>query len=526
MRFRRANPNDPPKPQRSTRGRMIITALAGALCVFAFAPFGWWPLEILGLATLFYQVLRSDGVKSAGLIGWAFGFGWTAAGTHWLYVSMHNFGGMPAPLAAAAVLLLAWAMGFYVALAMGGAIWLRKRWALPLPAANLLLLPAMWALFEWLRGWLFTGFPWLSSGYAHNHSPLGGYAALLGVYGLGWLAALCAGALLLLFHPTRWRAMTLVGLILASGAGLSLIQWTQTAGQPITVRLLQGNVPQDEKFNGAHVLATLKQYQDAITAAPADLIATPETAVVMLPQQLPPDYLAGIGQFLTKTGSKLILGIPLADSETAYFNSVIGMGPASGASFYRYDKHHLVPFGEFIPPGFRWFVNLMAIPLGDITSGAPLQASFAVKQQRVLPNICYEDLFGEEIAAQLHRPAAGQQPATILLNTSNLAWFGDTIAIPQHLQISQMRTLETGRPMLRATNTGATAIIDAHGSVVQQLAPNTRGVLAATVQGMAGNTPYIVWGNQLFLALATLALGAAWLIGYRRLHAKKAAKAA
>jgi apolipoprotein N-acyltransferase len=526
MRFRRANPNDPPKPQRSTQGRMKITALAGALCVFAFAPFGWWPLEILGLATLFYQVLRSDGVKSAGLIGWAFGFGWTAAGVHWLYVSLHTFGGMPAPLAAAAVLLLAWAMGFYVALAMGGAIWLRKRWALPLPAANLLVLPAMWALFEWVRGWLFTGFPWLSAGYAHNHSPLAGYAAIIGVYGLGWLAAVCAGALLLLFHATRWRALALAGAIMAAGGGLSLLQWTYAEGKPISVRLLQGNVPQDEKFNGAHVQATMKQYQDAITAAPADLIATPETAVVMLPQQLPPDYLPGISQFLNKTGSNLILGIPLADSQSAYFNSVIGMTSAAGASYYRYDKHHLVPYGEFIPLGFRWFTNLMAIPLGDMTSGPALQPAFPVKQQRVLPNICYEDLFGEEIAAQLNTPSGGQKPATMLLNTSNLAWFGDTIAIPQHLQISQMRTLETGRPMLRATNTGATAIIDGHGTVVRQLAPNTRGTLAATVQGMAGSTPYILWGNKLFLALAALALGGAWLIGHRRLRAKNQPKAA
>jgi apolipoprotein N-acyltransferase len=151
MRFRRADPNAPPKPQRSTRGRMIITGLAGALCVFAFAPFGWWPLEILGLATLFYQVLRSADVKAAALVGWAFGFGWTAAGTHWLYVSLHTYGAMAAPLAVAAVLLLAAAMAVYVALAMGCAAWLRKRWALPLPAANLLVLPAMWALFEWLR---------------------------------------------------------------------------------------------------------------------------------------------------------------------------------------------------------------------------------------------------------------------------------------------------------------------------------------------------------------------------------------
>src|SRR5476649_2386518 len=324
MRFRRTDPNAPPKPQRSTPGRMIIAALAGAASVFAFAPFGWWPVEILALAVLFYQVLRGSTVKSGALIGWAFGFGWTAAGTYWLYVSLHYYGDMAAPIAAAAVALLAFGMGFYVALAMGAAAWLRKRWLLPLPAANVLVLPAMWGVFEWIRGWLFTGFPWLSAGYAHNHSPLAGYAPLVGVYGLGWLAALCAGALLLLAHRTRWIATGGIVALMGAGYGLGFVQWTQPEGQAISIRLLQGNIPQDEKFNGAHVQATLKLYQDMITAAPADLIATPATAAT---------------------------------------------------SYYRYDKHHLVPYGEFIPYGFRWFVNLMSIPLGDITSGANLQPS-------------------------------------------------------------------------------------------------------------------------------------------------------
>lgn len=502
---------------------MLITGLAGALCVFAFAPFGWWPLEILGLATLFYQVLRSTSVKSAALIGWAFVAGWTAAGVHWLYVSMHTYGGMPAPLAALAVLLLGAAMGVYGALAMGTAWWLRQRWTLPLPAANLLVFPAVWALFEWVRGWLFTGFPWLSSGYAHNHSPLAGFAPVIGVYGLGWLAAVIAGALLLLLHRSRLRAAALAVTICVAGAGLGFLQWTYPEGKPISVRLLQGNIPQDEKFNGAKIVTTMKLYQDAITAAPADLIATPETAIITLPQQLPPDYLPGIAQFLNKTNSNLILGIFTADSQTAYFNSVIGIPAKLGSGYYRYDKHHLVPYGEFIPYGFRWFVNLMSIPLGDMTSGREIQPAFPIKDQRVLPNICYEDLFGEEIAAQLNRPALDQKPATMLLNTSNLAWFGDTIAIPQHLQISQMRSLETGRPMLRATNTGATAIINGEGKVVQQLPVNTFGTLAATVQGMAGSTPYIIWGNKLFLALTALSLAGAWFWAKRSKNQPKAA---
>jgi apolipoprotein N-acyltransferase len=203
-----------------------------------------------------------------------------------------------------------------------------------------------------------------------------------------------------------------------------------------------------------------------------------------------------------------LYGIPLTDGPNRFSNSVAGVSP-SGQT-YRFDKQHLVPFGEFVPWGFRWFVDMMRIPLGDFNRGARIQPAFAVKDQRVLPNVCYEDAFGEEIAEQLR---VSPQPATMLLNASNLAWYGESVAIPQHLQISRMRSIETGRPMLRSTNSGATAVIDAHGKVEGVLQPYTRGVLSAKVQGMEGMTPYIRFGNLLFLALAALALAAAWFSG-------------
>jgi apolipoprotein N-acyltransferase len=508
MRWRRAKPGDPPAPQRSTRGRMMIAALAGAASVFSFAPFGWWPLQILCLALLFYQALRSATPKAGALVGWAFGFGWCLANTHWLVVALNRFGGLPLPLAVAAIALLAAAMGIYAAMAMYSALWLRKRWLLPLPAANLLMLPAMWALFEWVRGWLFTGFPWAAAGYAHNDGPLGGYAAIVGVYGVSWLAALCAGALLLAAHRTRWFALGGLAAVMAAGIGLRYVDWTHAVGQPISVRLLQGNTPLQQKFDARHTLETLVRYRDTIAAEAADLIATPETAIMLFQHQLPPDYLPSLGQFAKRSGSHLVLGIPLMDSPTKYSNSVIGVPPDSGLPTYRYDKHHLVPFGEFIPTGFRWFTNMMQIPLGDQTPGPALQLPFQVKSQRVLPNICYENLFGEEIAANL---ANDPNPATLLLNVSELAWYGESIAIPHHLQISQMRTLETGRPMLGATNSGATVVIDSHGKVAAALPYYRAGVLKATLRGTAGNTPYIVLGNRLFLALAALAVAGAWL---------------
>jgi apolipoprotein N-acyltransferase len=359
-----------------------------------------------------------------------------------------------------------------------------------------------------MRGWVFTGFPWAASGYAHHASPLSGFAPLVGVYGIGVLVALCGSCLAMLTQRGRWPAIGLLCALMAAGFGLKQIDWTRPHGNPITVRLLQGNVAQGEKFEAAHINQALALYQGMITAAPADLIATPETAIVLFPQQLPPDYLPGLARFARATGSSLMYGIPLTDGPGLYSNSVAGLGPAGQT--YRFDKQHLVPFGEFVPAGFRWFVDMMRIPLGDFTRGAKVQPAFAVKDQRVLPNVCYEDAFGEEIAGQLRSSPA---PATMLLNVSNLAWYGESVAIPQHLQISRMRALETGRPMLRSTNSGATAVIDAKGKVDAVLAPYSRGVLAATVQGMEGTTPYIRFGNLLFLALGALALGAAWISG-------------
>lgn len=515
MRFRRQDPNAPAKAPKSTWARMLIAAVAGAVAVLAFAPFGYWPLQIASLGVLFYQVLRASSVKKGALIGWAYGFGWCAAGTHWLYISMHRYGDMAAPLAVIAVALLALLMAIYVALAMGAAGWLRQRWTLSIPVMALLVLPAMWTLFEWTRGWLFTGFPWLATGYAHNASPLAGFVPIVGSYGTGWLAALSAGALLLTMHRTRWPALAGVVALYAAGFALQGVDWTHAVGRPISVRLLQGNVPQQQKFDPAFVLGALNMYQKAITQAPADLIATPETAVTVLPHQLPPGYLDNLASYAQGTGSTILLGMPVLDEQQQFYNAALGItGQPAGVPYYQYRKHHLVPFGEFVPPGLHWFVAMMAIPLGDMGRGADVQAPLAVRDQLVLPNICYEDLFGEEIAGQLASAHhAGKQSASVLLNISNLAWFGDSIAIPQHLQISQMRSLETGRPMLRATNTGATAVIDGEGVVLSLLAPATSGTLAANVQGMGGMTPYILAGNKLMLALTALALLAAFLLG-------------
>jgi apolipoprotein N-acyltransferase len=495
----------------------LIALVAGALNVFAFAPFGIWPLQIATLSLVFWLAMREPSPKHSACIGGLYGFGWSVAGVHWLYVSMHQYGGLPAWMSVLAVALLGVVLGAFAAMAMASGTWLKQRWALAPAVVLLLVFPAVWTLFEWARGWVLTGFPWVTSGYAHTAGPLAGFAPVIGVYGLAWLSAVVAGCIVLVRMNKLAGALAVA--ILVAGFGLKTINWTEANGQPISVRLLQGNVPQEMKFAQERIEATLSLYHDMIRTAPADLIATPETAIPLLSSQLPPDYLERLNSYARESNSHLVLGIPVTDGPRRYANSVLGFAPGPAAKPYRYDKHHLVPFGEFIPLGARWFVEMMNIPLGDFTSGGLLQAPFAVKDQWVLPNICYEDLFGEEIAAQLAASYfSGMPQATLLLNVSNIAWFGDSIALPQHLQVSQMRSLETGRPMLRATNTGATAIINPKGEVTAQLPPFERGTLTATVQGYKGLTPYALAGNKLIVALAFLALGGAWLLSRRKSH--------
>ncbi|MBN3736842.1 apolipoprotein N-acyltransferase, partial [Burkholderia sp. Tr-20390] len=312
--------------------------------------------------------------------------------------------------------------------------------------------------------------------------------------------------------------------LIAVGLGLSQVTWTVPANKPLTVRLLQGNVKQDIKFEEAGIDAAIKMYTQMIIEKPADLIVTPETAIAVMIQELPEPFAVAIRKFSDTTGSAVLFGaVGASVTEDGHYvdytNSLYGVTPNS-RDIYHYDKHHLVPFGEFIPWGFRWFVDLMKMPLGDFARGALVQKPFLVHNQPVMADICYEDLFGEEIAATIRD---NPQPPGVLVNVTNLAWFGDTIALDQHLQIARMRSLETGRPMLRATNTGMTAAIDAHGRVLGQLKPFTIGSLDVRIEGTSGFTPYVTSGNNIVLAvsLVLLAFGFTFGPGLRRRNGKK-----
>jgi apolipoprotein N-acyltransferase len=370
---------------------------------------------------------------------------------------------------------------------------------------------------------LFTGFPWAASGYGQVDGPLAVLAPFLGVYGIGAVLAF-AGALLGVAGRAAWtrRGLPAVPVLLAVALLALPTAWGLAGGPPdftrpgppLRVALLQTNVAQDEKFAADRMPAALAWVAQALTTVRADLVVTPETAVPLLPDQLEelaPGYWSALRQHFSQPGGPAALvGVPLGSYDAGYTNSVVGLSAAMSApdAAYRYDKTHLVPFGEFIPTGFRWFTELMNIPLGDFNRGPLNPPSFAVRGARVAPNICYEDLFGEELARRFADPATAP---TILANVSNIGWFGDTIAIPQHLGISRLRSLELQRPMLRATNTGATAVIDHRGVVQAALPPFTVGVLQATVQGREGVTPFARWAGAVGLwplwALAALGLG-------------------
>jgi apolipoprotein N-acyltransferase len=460
----------------------------------------WW-LQLLSLAVLAGLLPRQAAARHAALVAGLFATAWLAGTWWWLFISMHVYGGLAAPLAVAAVLLLAASLGLYYALA-GALTWWLGREA---RVRGAIVFAATWLLAELMRGVWFTGFPWGAGGYAHVQGPLAALAPWVGVYGIGFVAALvgalAAGLVALQVQAWReegqhapraalWAACGICGVLVAA-AQVVPAGHSAPAGEPLSVALLQGNIPQDEKFQtGSGIPQALDGYARALRDSGASLTVAPETAIPLLPGQLPSGYLQALADHLAGKQQAALVGLPLGSFAQGYTNSVIGLG-APGTP-YRYDKHHLVPFGEFIPPLFRWFTDLMNIPLGDFNRGRVDQASFEWRGQRLAPNVCYEDLFGEELARRFADPA---QAPTILVNLSNIAWFGNTLAIDQHLQISRMRALELQRPMIRATNTGATALIDAAGQVRQLLPRHTRGVLQVQVQGHAGMTPFARWAS-------------------------------
>lgn len=511
--------------RRIVRTKAGIAAFGfGLLHAASFAPWQHWLVSLAALVGLFatmrHAARRGAAPSAQAGLAAAFGMGWFGAGLSWLFVSMNTYGNLPAPMAAAAVVLFAAYLSLYPAAASWVAFrFFSHRGPLVLAAG----LAGAWTLAELARGWVLTGFPWLAIGYAQIDGPLARLAPLAGVYAVGAatvaVAALAAGA-----WPAHGgghvdRRDTRRGAVAAATAAVAALAlalavprggWTSPAGPPLSVRLVQGNVAQDMKFRPERIVAAMTDYAAHFEASAATLTILPETAWTVPWDRTPAPVARRIVDHVAR-GHAIAIGMPLIVRPTRedgprISNSVLllepGRVPDPAQPASRYDKRHLVPFGEFVPWGFGWFVRMMRIPLGDFARGGAGQPPFEVGGQRIAFNVCYEDLFGEGIRQAL----PGLQGATVLANVSNIAWFGDSHALPQHLQISRMRTLETGRPMLRATNTGVTAAIDADGRVLARLEPLTAGTLDVRIQGTTGLTPFARWGNApaLLAALASL----------------------
>jgi len=325
--------------------RHLVLLLAGALCTLGFAPFGIFPIPVLALAVLFALLHRAESRREAGWLGFVFGLGLFSVGVSWIYVALHDYGDMPMSLAAPATLLFAAFLALFPVLAayMQACIPVGKNIRL------VLVMPACWVLIEWLRGMIFTGFPWLTLGYAHSGSPLAGYAAMLGVYGVSLVAAISAGLLVIVLRA-RWNRLGKVAVITllavwSCGAVLRGITWTVPNGEPFSVALLQGNIAQRLKFDDSALVGTLETYRRLVLDSDARLIVLPETAMPLLRGELPSNLISQLRDHAKQNDGDVVIGSFDRD-QGGFYNSVFTLG-ASEEQHYR--KHHLVVFGEFIP---------------------------------------------------------------------------------------------------------------------------------------------------------------------------------
>lgn len=471
-------------------------AALGGLTVLAFAPYGCYPLPLFTLAGLLW-LIAPFGWRRAAWRGFLFGAGEFLCGVHWIYISLHDMGGVP-PLAAIFMLVVLTAiMALYFAAACGlAAAWSAGRWR------QLLVFPAAWALLEWLRGWFLTGFPWLNLAYSQVDSALAGYAPVLAGFGVGFILVLGAGLLLAVLEAGSWRraawpAAALAALWLA-GWGLDAVRWTHPAGPSLSVTLIQGDVPQDQKWEPEAFIPTLHLYRKLTDQNwDSKLVVWPEAAVPAYQDQVQFDFLDPLEADARKRRTDILLGVPTYDDNN-YYNSVISLGSSDGT----YNKRQLVPFGEnfeFLPLWVKHLLRDADLPYSSFSPGAAEQPLLKAAGYPVGTSICYEDAYGAEIMRALPE-------AAYLVNVSNDGWFGDSIALPQHLEIARWRAIEAGRWLLRTTNTGITAIVDDKGKV-RGVAPTDQVyVLKGEIQPLAGATPAALWGDWPVVGFSFLTL--------------------
>ncbi|MAN51582.1 MULTISPECIES: apolipoprotein N-acyltransferase [unclassified Marinimicrobium] len=465
----------------------LLCAAAGGLVPLSFAPFDLWPLALLGLVA-FALLLDQQSGRTAWWRAWGFGIGLYGVGVSWIFISIHSFGNASAPLAAVMTGLFV----LFVALVFSLPFYLYGRWFSQHPLGPLLAFAALYLLGEWLRGWLLTGFPWLYLGYGHLDTWLAGWAPVTGVLGLSLILLLTASIIAQwLLRPSRPRIQIAATLLVFGlwpiGWGLNQIEWTQPQGEPVTVGMIQPNIPQDRKWDPTFFEPTLKRL-DGLSEDlwDNDWLIWPEAAIPRVYHQMLP-YLETLNVRAEETETGFITGIIFDERRKGeYYNSVVGLGPALGI----YHKRRLVPFGEYVPleDWLRGLIDFFDLPTSIISRGPWEQSGLQIGDVGISASVCYEVVYPDLVA----RSARDRQ---VLLTISNDGWFADSIGPLQHMQMARMRALETGRPMIRATNNGVSAFVGHKGQIEKRAEQFVQTNLEGSVQPRSGITPFMGWGS-------------------------------
>lgn len=478
--------------------RQLVALIAGALGPLSLAPYDWWLLGLLSIAALAFTMLGQS-AKRCTALAFVFGLGMYGVGASWVFISINQFGSTSVPLslvltgAFVAGLAMFFALPFY---AFG-------RWFNTGAWGLLFAFPAFWVLDEWMRSWLLTGFPWLYYGYSHLHTPLAGWAPVLGVFGVSFAVAFTACALLatalrLASKPLLLNCLVASAALWAVGAGLRFIEWTDLAPEPITLGMAQGNIPQERKWDPLFLNETFRIFNGLSEPLwQYDWVIWPEAAIPLLYHEAQAD-LESLGAHASKTNTVFITGILYDDRDNLqYYNSLVALGEGSGITF----KTRLVPFGEYVPmeSWLRGLIRFFDLPTSVMHEGPEYVNGLNANGVIIAPSICYEVVYPDLVA----RRAAD---AHVLLTVSNDAWFGRSIGPVQHFQMAQMRALETGRYMVRSTNNGISGIIDHKGNVVVQGGRYTREIIRGEIFPAQGLTPFIVWRSWPTIALCFLLL--------------------
>lgn len=487
----------------------LLATVSGALLPLAFAPLSWFFLAVLSPALAFASW---HGVRPgvAARRGFLFGLGLFGVGVSWVYVAIHDYGFTGAPLAALLTFIFVAFLALFITLQAYLSVRLQQR--LPLIWHGLVF-AVMWMVFEWLRGWVLTGFPWLDLGYSQLTAPLAGYAPIFGSYGVSMLTVLSAAVLWQLTQQRSrvlWSAFACVVVVWLVGWGLRSVAWSQPVGKPLKVAVVQGNLSQLTKWDPDKIMQRLNHYADLSEPywGKVDAIVWPENAMTIFWQDAPEDYRARLQQHVKESGTDLVIGLPYSNEQTGeYYSSLLVLGKTPGV----YNKRHLVPFGEYVPLAklLRGLIKFFDLPMSGFSPGSEHQKHLEVAGQPLAPSICYEDAFGSEVIDFLPQ-------ATLLINGSNNAWYGNSLAPHQHLQISRMRALETARELIRATTTGISALVDQHGLIIARTSEFKTEVLEGQVQPRTGATPYVRMGNWPVNILTFVLLAVLYGLGRRQ----------